>query len=126
MSVHLRRFLLACFVLLQGMLPLLHAHGAGVAHGGVHLPVWTGGEGAHLDRPGWHAEGALPGHAAIGVASSLQPRQDSLAGEASGPPGRAVVALPNRAGIPIPLLSVGRLAPPLAHFLPFACAPPHA
>lgn len=124
MKRQIQRLVLILFVLLQGMAPLLHAHTAADAHGGVHLPGLAGDTNDH-DHPGVTDDAHQHVQTIIGVETSLEARHD-------GPP--LDIHLPSRRltptesalaeAWPIALSAEFLPAPPL-HTLPAPRAPPH-
>lgn len=127
MSASLRRLLILCFVLLQGMAPLLHAHAVADDYGGPHLPGVAAGASVANVSPGWQCDHRVSPQAAIGVATSLEARQDGLpwgaptlvhsGALADAGKGCSSERVPSR---------VLASQPPSPRLLPFACAPPRA
>lgn len=125
MSLSLRRLFIAFFVLLQSLAPLLHAHAAADAQTGLHLPASIAVDGHEHHGYGWIEVHAPPVQESIGVANSLEARQDTLCGESA----ICLVRLPHlhaAAGSDefTDQLRRPRLAASPPHLLPYPCAPP--
>ncbi|MEW5893671.1 MAG: hypothetical protein AB1697_11055 [Pseudomonadota bacterium] len=121
------RLVLLLFAWLQCLAPLLHAHAAEEHEPGVHLPALPLMlADAHTDE-GWRNDQA-PSHAdhAIGVASSLEARQDGPPLDTPGLAGRRSPALNPAWQMGWQWPPAGSAPLPLSYLFPDACAPPRA
>lgn len=126
MKRRLGHVILILFAWLQCLSPLLHAHAAAEGHGGVHLPEWQTACAADEPRADWRNAHPVHSDQAIGVASSLEARQDGLPVDDTVLPGRRPAPNPALSLTRAPLRQPDWTLPHTTYLIPDACAPPRA
>ncbi len=120
-----RHLFVVLFALLQCVAPLLHAHASAADHGGLHLPDLPA-QSPRSDDAGWADAKHAVCHAAIGMAASLEARDEGLPPNLPGPMSHGLRLMPIPAGACDPVMHWGAEPRLVPHLLPPPAAPPAA